>query len=408
MTPETPRDPDVDLTLPRRLMEDFAERTGLTGEAPPRRYLWTDAFAVCNFLGLHRHGGEGRWRQMALELVEQVHHVLGRHRDDDSRRGWLSGLDEEEGERHPTRGGLRIGKDLPEREAGEAFDPRLEWDRDGQYFHYLTKWMHALERVHRETGRGRFHRWARELAATAHDAFTYRSEPAGELRMVWKMSIALDRPLVPSMGHHDPLDAWLTYLDLETAPPAGGEPPSSGEAGEASAGPSLETEIREARAMCEGRGWATEDPLGIGGLLTDVARLTRLVVCRGVDEEAFLLRLAGEAARSLGAFARIRHLSLPAGQRLAFRELGLSIGLRAVEASLPELEERRDLRGPLEDLVRHRSLADEIEAFWTEPENQASHTWTGHLDINAVMLATSLAPGGYLGHCRPLRPGQVP
>ena len=29
-----------------RLMADFAER--------PRRYLWTDAFAVCNFLALDR------------------------------------------------------------------------------------------------------------------------------------------------------------------------------------------------------------------------------------------------------------------------------------------------------------------------------------------------------------------
>ena len=31
-------------------MTRFAERTGLTGARLPRRYLWTDAFAVCNFL----------------------------------------------------------------------------------------------------------------------------------------------------------------------------------------------------------------------------------------------------------------------------------------------------------------------------------------------------------------------
>jgi hypothetical protein len=43
------------------------------------------------------------------------------------------------GAAHPTRGGLRIGKKLPERRPGEAFQERLEWERDGQYFHYLTK-----------------------------------------------------------------------------------------------------------------------------------------------------------------------------------------------------------------------------------------------------------------------------
>ena len=40
--------------LARHLMDEFAEGTGLSGDKPARRYLWTDAFAVCNFLGLHR------------------------------------------------------------------------------------------------------------------------------------------------------------------------------------------------------------------------------------------------------------------------------------------------------------------------------------------------------------------
>ena len=70
----------------------FAARTGLTTARPPRRYLWTDAFAVCNFLSLARVTGEGRYTELALRLVEQVHGVLGRHRPDDARRGWISGL----------------------------------------------------------------------------------------------------------------------------------------------------------------------------------------------------------------------------------------------------------------------------------------------------------------------------
>lgn len=96
----------------RDLMDRFLRDTGVTSDASPRRYLWTDAFAVCNLLGL----GEP---DLARRLVSQVHETLGRHRDDDPRDGWISGLDEEEGRRHPTAGGLRIGKKLPERGPNE-------------------------------------------------------------------------------------------------------------------------------------------------------------------------------------------------------------------------------------------------------------------------------------------------
>ena len=70
--------------------------------------------------------------------------MLGRYRDDEKHSGWISGLDEQAGSHHPTAGGLRIGKPLKERGVNEALDEALEWDRDGQYFHYLTKWIHAL------------------------------------------------------------------------------------------------------------------------------------------------------------------------------------------------------------------------------------------------------------------------
>src|SRR6185369_2766753 len=111
-----------------------------------------------------------------------------------SRRGWISGLSEADGERHPTRGGLRIGKPLPERRSGEPMDERLEWERDGQYFHYLTKWMHALDQVTRATGQPLFNRWARELAQTAYRAFTYKPQDGEPRQMYWKLSIDLSRP----------------------------------------------------------------------------------------------------------------------------------------------------------------------------------------------------------------------
>src|SRR5437867_9776137 len=47
------------------LMLRFAERSGLAGDGPARRYLWTDAFAVCNFLSLGRITGEDRYTDLA-------------------------------------------------------------------------------------------------------------------------------------------------------------------------------------------------------------------------------------------------------------------------------------------------------------------------------------------------------
>ena len=128
--------PDSRLREAIELMTGFAERTGLSSERPQHRYLWTDAFAVCNFLCLSRTTGEKRYTNLAMRLVGRVHHTLGRHRGDDSRKGWISGLSEREGEDHPTRGGLRIGKGLPERRPDQPFDERLETgvkdsDREG-------------------------------------------------------------------------------------------------------------------------------------------------------------------------------------------------------------------------------------------------------------------------------------
>ena len=195
---------------------EFARETGLSPALKsPRRYLWTDAFAVCNFLGLYERTGEETYLDLALQLVDQVHKTLGRHREDDLRTGWISGLSEQEGGKHPTRGGLRIGKELNERGLDDPFDEGLEWGRDGQYYHYLTKWMHALSRVSRVTGDLTYNTWAIELAKTAHAKFVYASPSEGPKRMYWKMSIDLSRPLVLSMGHHDPLDGFVTYNELQ-------------------------------------------------------------------------------------------------------------------------------------------------------------------------------------------------
>ncbi len=375
----------------QEIMSDFAHRTGLESAiVKAKRYLWTDAFAVCNYLSLYHRTEEERFRVLALRLVDQVHNVLGRHRGDDERQGWISGLDEEEGARHPTVGGLRIGKKLKERGRSEAPDPFLEWEQDGQYYHYLTKWMHALSRVSEVTGDPRYLRWAIELARGTHPRFTHATPAPGEKRMYWKMSIDLSYPLVTSMGQHDALDGYVTYCELRHA---------SGRFKGASL-PDLGPEIEDMAGICREGGWATDDALGAGGLLIDGWRVAQML--NDGDLLALLKRLTSASLVSVGAIAGDSDLEGSAGQRLAFRELGLAIGLDAVELLGAWLNKgmERTVDGVLAEQVDllqgFAPLAKKVERFWADPRNRLAATWKDHEDINAVMLATSLAPSEFL------------
>jgi hypothetical protein len=377
------------------IMKSFAERTGLSpASRAPRRYLWTDAFGVCNFLELFRRTGDPEHGNLAISLVDQVHGVLGRHREDDPRTGWISGLGEQEGRLHPTVGGLRIGKKWMERRPDEPFDSRLEWDRDGQYYHYLTKWMHALNRVSRVTGDGTCNSWAVELARAAHAGFTHELAPGETKGMYWKMSIDLSRPLVASMGHLDPLDGFITYLQLQV---------TAAESSQGSPHPDLSGEIVEMAAICQGRQWATDDPLGIGGLLCAAYKAAQLIEKNAFEGADLVHSLLGASRLGLSSFMGTKALELPADYRLAFRELGLAIGLHAVERLQALMKKKSKLFGASEQLHRQTQslmadagLAERIERFWLDPTNRRAISWTEHLDINSVMLATSLAPDGYL------------
>jgi len=58
-------------------MGEFTVGTGLKPPiVHPQRYLWTDAFAVCNFLELFKQTCDEKYKELALDLVGQVHHTL--------------------------------------------------------------------------------------------------------------------------------------------------------------------------------------------------------------------------------------------------------------------------------------------------------------------------------------------
>jgi len=377
------------------IMTEFANLTGLSpARKAPRRYLWTDAFAVCNFLDLYLQTSDDKYKNLALLLVDQVHNILGRYRENDSRTGWISGLDEQEGKMHPTKGGLRIGKNMNERSPSDPFDENLEWDRDGQYYHYLTKWMHALNRMSRVTTDTTYNTWAIELAKTAHAKFTYVPSFGGQKCIYWKMSIDLSRPLVQSMGQHDPLDGFITYTQLQMC---------VADDSKKSLYPDLNKEITDMANICKGKSWGTDDPLGIGGLLCDAYKVAQMIVSSYFEQTDLLETLLDSSLIGLESFVRMNPLKLSIDYRLAFRELGLSIGARAVQKLHGLIEEKPaffkeslPLRKRIEMLMQYTPLIEIIENFWLERTNREAKSWMDHRDINMVMLATSLAPDGFL------------
>ncbi|XP_078611936.1 uncharacterized protein LOC144882189 [Branchiostoma floridae x Branchiostoma japonicum] len=136
------------------------------------RYLWTDAHGVCLLVSLYKELQEEKYLKEAEALVADVYRVLGRPR------------------------GLRIGE---------------EPDRDGQYFHYLTKWMYALHQLGKV--KPEYHERAVKLAKDVHHAFYV---PGVGVR--WKMLEDLSGPYPGyGLGGLDFYDGFVTYRLLDPA-----------------------------------------------------------------------------------------------------------------------------------------------------------------------------------------------
>ena len=374
-------------------MMEFASNTGLApGSSHLIRYLWTDAFAVCNFLELYNRTNDKTYLNLALKLIYQVHHTLGQYSRVNKKNIWISGLDMDEGENHPTQGGLRIGKEMNERGPNEPYDESLEWDRDGQYYHYLTKWMHALNNTSTITGDKKYIKWAMELAKIAHKKFTYMPNHGIRKRMYWKMSIDLNRALVPSMGQHDPLDGYVTYCEIQNEM-------DNMDLMDNTEKP-LIYEKKDMKKICHGMSMVTDDPLGLGGLLSDATLITQLIN-NGHDLIELLETILDATIVGIRHYTSNNPTELSANYRLAFRELGLSIGIKGLVIIKDLIHNNSKFSGKsvenkLYELDKYTPLGEIIEKFWLDENNRKTRNWVEHRDINMVMLATSVAPDGFL------------
>jgi hypothetical protein len=232
-----------------------------------------------------------------------------------------------------------------------------------------------------------------ELAKTAHKSFTYLPSDGG-MRMFWKMSIDLRRPLISAMGQHDPLDGFITYNAVEK---------TVGMDFNAVFPLDLRDEISDMVKICRGLSWVTEDPLGMGGLLFDAFRIAQLMEKGCSDFTAVLESVVDSVLIGMEHYTKDNPLDFSAEYRLAFRELGLSIGLRGVEKLLRLIKRSPNVIDPdnslqpkVEALMDYVPLGKRIEMFWIDDKHRQSPSWDEHREINMVMLATSLAPDGFL------------
>ncbi|CBF74698.1 uncharacterized protein ANIA_04104 [Aspergillus nidulans FGSC A4] len=329
------------------------------------RYLWTDAFGVLALLTLHAEtnrnsnsdiqGSTNHYLTLAARLIDTVHNVLGRHRSGTS---FLPGASES----NPVGGGLRIGK---MDDSGS--------DGDGQYHHYLTLWMFALNRMSMATKDPKYNQQAIALAKAIHGPF-FINRRSDKPRMVWKMTVDLSKPLVASEGNLDPIDGFVMFRLLQaTACHFEGR---NGEGEKV-----LRDEIEDyARVMKrKGEHFVSSDPLDLGMTMWTV---------HWVLEDDWGQRLAERCFEQIYELLEIRrYLDRSMKYRLAFREFGTALGLRCMAEQEVEKERAVDLRAYSEQIlnvwrpVMEASLSDDATPEDLRP-------------ITRVMYAAALIPGG--------------
>ena len=112
-------------------------------------------------------------------------------------------------------------------------------------------------------------------------------------------------------------------------------------------------------------------------------------------EEQLTGNLLAGTAGGLEQYLSEEPLRAPASQRLAFRELGLAIGLSALPTIAAQAERSPSLAAAIEphltSLMERRTVGSQVVEFWSDPEHHNASSWRDHRDINEVMLVTALS-----------------
>jgi len=310
------------------------------------RYLWTDAFGVLNFITLNQLTNWPRYLDYAKNLVLNVHETLGRTRDLKSQ---LPGATPS----NPLGGGLRIGK---EDESGP--------NSDGQYHHYLTLWMFALNRLSIATKETHFNDQAIALAKATHLAFVY-DRNADRPKMYWKMSVDLKTPLVASEGNLDPVEGLAIFRLLQQ---------TDGESLQ-----TLQTEISDYQKIVLGKwkSYQAKDPLDLG--------MTLWMAHWFADQEEWARGLVEKGERDCEGLFEKKYFEGNRKERLAFREFGTVLGVKCALG--------RDLASKAEAIIKDWEAEGVVPVPTSAVQN--SNATANLYPITAVMYAAALIPGAF-------------
>ncbi|OCL07095.1 hypothetical protein AOQ84DRAFT_365258 [Glonium stellatum] len=313
------------------------------------RYLWTDAFGVLNFLTLYRLTSSPLFLTHAISLVSAVHSTLGRTRDLSSP---LPGATPS----NHLGGGLRIGKDF-------AMGP----DGDGQYHHYLTLWMFALNRLSVASREKSYNTQAIALAKAIHPHFVYNRSSARP-RMYWKMSMDLRQPLVRSEGNLDPVDGLVIFRLLREA-----DGPDSAVLAE-------EISDYEKIVRTKWEGYNSSDPLDLG--------MTLWTAHWYVDSDEWARGLQERARRDLTQLWEEGYFERSTKVRLAFREFGTALGMRCGMNKEDDWEHRAEQLTKTWEEARLVPIPEKSNTAGMNAEDDL-------LPITETMYAACLIPGAF-------------
>ncbi|KAI5240305.1 hypothetical protein E4T43_06219 [Aureobasidium subglaciale] len=306
------------------------------------RHLWTDAFGVLNFITLFKETSQPHFLVLAAILVETVHDALGRTRNLSARLPGASDMS-------PLAGGLRIGKT----EASGS-------DGDGQYHHYLTLWMLALNRLCVATGERSYNDQAVVLAQAIHPAFVYQRD-SPHPSMVWKMSMDLSHPLGRGEGNMDPINGLVVFKILQQ---------TNGDMN------LLQDEIMDYQRIVDqkGKAYTSSDTLDLGMVLWAAHWYA--------NEHDWASKFANAVVRDMRIlFQETHYLDMPIGQRLAFREFGTCLGINC--------HPTRELRPVRDDIIVAWETAGRVPVPIKNVDMESLEP------IDLVMYAAALCSGAF-------------
>mgnify|MGYP000272676830 CR=1 FL=1 len=198
--------PVEDPQFPKPMPSDEA---GLCHDGLQRRYLWTDAFGVLAYLSLADQLEQQQtpekaetYRAAAHRLIHVVHDCLGQPRSDTDKTMQMT-----KDMASPNGNvGLRIGK----AHHRQVTDAGMSYD--GQYWHYIDKWLLALSRAGRVEDGCRI---GKSVFPYFFDAGPNGDGSQGGIR--WKLSVDATPPpsLQRAYASDDTLVALIVFSILE-------------------------------------------------------------------------------------------------------------------------------------------------------------------------------------------------